>query len=121
MDDSVFLSVIGCAALLLYICSIFLTGSIYLWKNLHYLLIYHVVKFRGEFGVLADDASIRLYHENDPPLRHGNQALGLSEVISVPLEDLRHMAALFPGADKSRGNGNLSAKLFSLKVDFKDA
>ena len=48
MNDSFFLTLTGCASLLLYICSLLLT-----------------VKFRGEFGVLAEDAAVDLDEVGD--------------------------------------------------------
>jgi hypothetical protein len=77
------------------------------------------VRFRGEFGVLSDDASVSLY-ENGSPL--DSKAKDSSwDLISAPFEDIRHLRALFPGAQKSKDSGVLSARLFSLKLDLKDA
>ena len=88
------------------------------------------MKFRGEFGVLADDASVSLYDTDTFNITdklkklHGKTTtttLGLSELFGVPFEDLRHLRALFPGGKKNRDTGVLSARLFSLKLDLKDA
>lgn len=87
-----------------------------------------IVKFRGEFGVLSDDASVSLYDTDTfnitdkiKKLQEKTTALGLTEVLGVPFEDLRHLRALFPGGKKNRDTGVLSARLFSLKLDLKDA
>jgi hypothetical protein len=96
------------------------------------------VRFRGEFGVLADDASVSLYEtdslnqsESKKRNEKNNQtsysssssasSLGLTEILSVPFEDVRHLRALFPGGKKNKDTSVLSARLFSLKLDLKDA
>jgi hypothetical protein len=116
MNDSFFLTLAGCISLLLYICSLLLT-----------------VRFRGEFGVLADDASVDLDAVDDADLRTELQQSRapssasssfsgeLLDVFRVPLVDIRHMIALFPGKRKGPRDSALSARLFSLKVDVKDA
>ena len=46
---------------------------------------------------------------------------GVYDVLRVPLVDIRHMLALFPGKKRGPRESALSARLFSLKVDIKDA
>ena len=90
------------------------------------------VKFRGEFGVLAEDAAVDLDEVGDASdsllqsefsrsASGGGTDGGVSDVFRIPLVDLRHMIALFPGKKKSSRDNALSARLFSLKVDVKDA
>lgn len=87
------------------------------------------MRFRGEFGILHDDASVSLY-ENDNSSsgldiysrnKQNPSSIGLHEIFSIPYEDIRHLRALFPGGQKNKDTGILSARLFSLKLDLKDA
>lgn len=79
--------------------------------------------------MLADDASVSLYEtdslsQSESLKKNKNKissSLGLTEILSVPFEDVRHLRALFPGGKKNKDTGVLSARLFSLKLDLKDA
>ena len=82
--------------------------------------------------MLADDASVSLYEtdslsqseslkRNEKTKNKISSSLGLTEILSVPFEDVRHLRALFPGGKKNKDTGVLSARLFSLKLDLKDA
>jgi hypothetical protein len=91
------------------------------------------VRFRGDFGVLADDASVSFFEtdilnqseimkkDRKNKMTSSTASLGLTEILSVPFEDIRHLRALFPGGKKNKDTGVLSARLFSLKLDLKDA
>lgn len=85
------------------------------------------VKFRGEFGILSDDTSVSLYENESHNLldihskSRENSTLGIQDLFAIPYEDIRHLRALFPGGKKNKDTGILSARLFSLKLDLKDA
>ena len=116
MDDSFFLSLIGTASCFIYLASMFLS-----------------LKFRGEFGVMPDDAvahhadmdmdstsqvSTPSYNAQD---EHGNLILSNQDFISIPIQDLRYLIALFPRLRKKKKGNPLASRLFNLKLDIKDA
>lgn len=81
--------------------------------------------------MLADDAAVDLdtiddAGRTDSVLPYTSPSTSsfsgeLYDVFRIPLVDIRHVIALFPGKRKSPRDAALSARLFSLKVDVKDA
>ena len=102
MDDSFFLSLMGTATLFIYFASFFLS-----------------VRFRGEFGIMTDDtiaSSQQAEHFSTT-----NNVLSNADCLSIPMQDIRYLLALYPGFRKKRKDNALASRLFNLKLDLKDA
>jgi hypothetical protein len=93
------------------------------------------LRFRGEFGIMPDDAVVHNdivetaetnSSRSSPPScslydEHGNLIISNFDCVSIPVQDIRYLLALFPGLRKKRKGNPLASRLFNLKLDIKDA